>query len=386
MADPGWYPDPARRFQVRYFDGALWTAHVSNNGAATEDPVPVGEPADWQWTYCSRCGAVCRFDDDHCWKCVSSFPEARIFGPPPRPTPGAPIQMQFQAAQDATVAAFTAAQRAADQGRHKDAVRGFDEALWHRHFAEQLMMQLPKNGAAAGWGVSLLTMGLGPTDLIVGPLVRSFVNKRTQAKRERTAANDRLVIQAYGLLALANTPELRNAANAEHEVLVRLAFAYMPPGNSVRVDHSMPDPSLKNVVASNIQRVQMEFADLNSLLCDFAVYFQWQDLGAQLIRMGYPIGNMMNGERGRSSSGSTSGQESGAGPSGTGGSPSEERAAALRVLGLSEGATMDEIKAAYREMTKKYHPDRHTGATEEVRVLVEEKMREVNNAHDFLTR
>jgi hypothetical protein len=36
---PNWYPDPYRRHQLRYWDGALWTPHVSTNGVTAQDPV-----------------------------------------------------------------------------------------------------------------------------------------------------------------------------------------------------------------------------------------------------------------------------------------------------------------------------------------------------------
>jgi TIR domain/Protein of unknown function (DUF2510) len=44
-ADPdahaGWYPDPSRRFELRYWDGSHWTEHVSTGGRQAADP-PVG--------------------------------------------------------------------------------------------------------------------------------------------------------------------------------------------------------------------------------------------------------------------------------------------------------------------------------------------------------
>ena len=36
---PDWYPDPYRRHQLRYWDGARWTPHVSTNGVSAQDPV-----------------------------------------------------------------------------------------------------------------------------------------------------------------------------------------------------------------------------------------------------------------------------------------------------------------------------------------------------------
>lgn len=44
---PGWYPDPTRRFDHRYWDGGSWTEHVARGGAATTDPLDAsGPPAD----------------------------------------------------------------------------------------------------------------------------------------------------------------------------------------------------------------------------------------------------------------------------------------------------------------------------------------------------
>ena len=47
-----------------------------------------------------------------------------------------------------------------------------------------------------------------------------------------------------------------------------------------------------------------------------------------------------------------------------------------RVLGVSPGATEDEIKKAYRALAKKYHPDVNNGSAD-----AEAKMKEVNEAY-----
>ena len=52
------------------------------------------------------------------------------------------------------------------------------------------------------------------------------------------------------------------------------------------------------------------------------------------------------------------------------------------VLGLKPGATEEEIKAAYRELVKKYHPDRYQDNP--LSDLAEEKMREINEAYETL--
>ena len=50
------------------------------------------------------------------------------------------------------------------------------------------------------------------------------------------------------------------------------------------------------------------------------------------------------------------------------------------VLGISKGASEDEIKKAYRACVKKYHPDLHPDDKE-----CEEKMKEVNEAYEILS-
>ena len=35
----GWYTDPTTRFDHRYWDGLVWTDHVSRNGEAVVDPL-----------------------------------------------------------------------------------------------------------------------------------------------------------------------------------------------------------------------------------------------------------------------------------------------------------------------------------------------------------
>lgn len=52
------------------------------------------------------------------------------------------------------------------------------------------------------------------------------------------------------------------------------------------------------------------------------------------------------------------------------------------VLGIKEGSSKEEIKKAYRELAKKYHPDQF--GQNPLQGLAEEKMRELNEAYDYL--
>ena len=50
------------------------------------------------------------------------------------------------------------------------------------------------------------------------------------------------------------------------------------------------------------------------------------------------------------------------------------------VLGVSKGASEEEIKKAYKKLARKYHPDMNPGDKE-----AEEKFKEVNEANEVLS-
>ena len=51
-----------------------------------------------------------------------------------------------------------------------------------------------------------------------------------------------------------------------------------------------------------------------------------------------------------------------------------------RVLGVSPNASEEEIKKAYKQLARKYHPDLNNGSKE-----AEAKMKEINEAYDAIT-
>jgi heat shock protein dnaJ domain-containing protein len=54
------------------------------------------------------------------------------------------------------------------------------------------------------------------------------------------------------------------------------------------------------------------------------------------------------------------------------------------VLGVSENASDEEIKKAYRELVKKYHPDKYVDNP--LSDLASEKIKEINMAYDMITK
>ena len=54
------------------------------------------------------------------------------------------------------------------------------------------------------------------------------------------------------------------------------------------------------------------------------------------------------------------------------------------VLGISPSATNEEVKKAYRELAKKYHPDNYANSPDAA--SAEERMKEINEAYDTILR
>lgn len=52
------------------------------------------------------------------------------------------------------------------------------------------------------------------------------------------------------------------------------------------------------------------------------------------------------------------------------------------VLGVPRSASKDQVKAAYRELAKKYHPDNYVGSP--LADVANEKMQEINEAYDAI--
>ncbi len=56
------------------------------------------------------------------------------------------------------------------------------------------------------------------------------------------------------------------------------------------------------------------------------------------------------------------------------------------ILGLAPGAGFADIKTAYRKLSMQYHPDKVGHLGDEFKKIAEEKMKEINNAYEFLKR
>jgi DnaJ like chaperone protein len=69
---------------------------------------------------------------------------------------------------------------------------------------------------------------------------------------------------------------------------------------------------------------------------------------------------------------------------GAGSEEASEERAPHEVLGVERGASMDQIKAAYKALASQYHPDKVMHLGEEFRILAEKRFKEIQKAYQQL--
>ena len=58
----------------------------------------------------------------------------------------------------------------------------------------------------------------------------------------------------------------------------------------------------------------------------------------------------------------------------------------IRDRGITEQATDEEVKKAYRRLAMKFHPDKVATLSEEVKKNAEEQFREINEAYETIKK
>ena len=69
-----------------------------------------------------------------------------------------------------------------------------------------------------------------------------------------------------------------------------------------------------------------------------------------------------------------------------GGMYQEDKSKYYQILGVQKGASADELKRAYFKLVKEHHPDRYTNSSESEKKYHEDKMKQINEAYDKLTK
>jgi hypothetical protein len=72
--------------------------------------------------------------------------------------------------------------------------------------------------------------------------------------------------------------------------------------------------------------------------------------------------------------------------SGSGARPRARDEAHYETLGLQPDATDAEVEQAYRRLMSQYHPDKVSGAADEIRALAEDRAQKINGAYEAILR
>lgn len=59
---------------------------------------------------------------------------------------------------------------------------------------------------------------------------------------------------------------------------------------------------------------------------------------------------------------------------------------AFQIIGIKNNSTVDEIKSAYKQKLKEYHPDKVANLGMELKVLAEKKTKEINESYEIIRK
>lgn len=107
-------------------------------------------------------------------------------------------------------------------------------------------------------------------------------------------------------------------------------------------------------------------------------------MGPRPPRTSVPLGpsEFLHGRRRSRDAGTTSPPPPAAAPAVS--SPETPRARALRTLGLQGEPGTDAVRAAFRQLARRWHPDRHPGASEQARAVLCRRFAQLSGAYDQL--
>ena len=243
-------------------------------------------------------------------------------------------------------------------------------------------------GSFAGWTAGFLTGGLGLEDLFIVPAVSKGVSKVF-------GVDDAFVNEAIQLLLLKQIDCILDnpflAKSISKEVILSkffILFRTLEPYSILEkvLDWYLPEISAKNVldrerIVDSTLSYLSEAINMNHPLAeqfDFLLYSYLKKVGdrSELYEL---LSRKFDGDRGFSYDREYE-YSSDNGPV----NEPDLEVDYYKILGVPYGASPEEIKKAYYELMKKYHPDRFASLSPEFQELANQKAKMINNAYSYL--
>jgi DnaJ-domain-containing protein 1 len=277
-----------------------------------------------------------------------------------------------------------------------------------------------------GWGVALLTEGMGWEDLLIIPVI-SYLTYSLWFVSLRDLESCLSEIAFKELVATQKTPELLKSTKDEHllqrfflvytyflqqNLLLRLINLYLPI-DTFRQLKTVNSKSIKDDISAHIKPMQRAQADINELLFIYANLRGWSELSTSLQAIGHSQRKTQvysktrenrnyksNPHRSHQSAQTRTEHEH------TTQSHHSDRhhtsnqdntnthepniASSLtlkeahEILGTSQDSSLAEIKKVYYEKVKQCHPDKLIGMAPELQQLATQQMQKLTRAYEVL--
>lgn len=240
----------------------------------------------------------------------------------------------------------------------------------------------------AGWTAAFLSGGIGVEDLIIIPGVTKGVSKALGVDDNYT----RIVLQAICMREIdcvLSSDQLRSSLPRQ-TVLQRfvIIFRSMKPSTAIEkllslylpdLAQSSPfdDPeSMQPTESLLLEEVQSPREHQNDTAYLLYSYLDKISDSSELFRV--LSGTFARSSRKSQTRGDNSSRER------SDAHHQQDVAFYYKALGLSPSASLDEIKSAYRDLMKKYHPDRFSTLSLEFQELANRRAQSINEAYEFL--
>ena len=274
-------------------------------------------------------------------------------------------------------------------GKYVEAYQAFEEVLTHLRLFSEKGKKSKSIGNAVGWTTGLLTGGLGFEDLFIIPAVSKGVSSLLGADDNYVNSLSNLVILKQ-IDSILKSNELLNTTN-KNVAVQKFALLFSTADNQKDIFDTALNLYLPNLTPANLydnsEAITASYYYLEQAI-DFLNY-QTEDYAYLLFsylsktndnsNLFAKLRTMFDAENSYSEK-----DESNINNKAEQGQNS--KAQCYSTLGVSETATTEEVRKAYRGLISKYHPDKFASLSGEFQEIAERKTREIIEAYEVLTK